>query len=123
MAKGASAGWPWPDALRWGLIASSGSGGRKLFRRNCGESLKNLAGSGGYHWMAGNYIKSSAEESTFGRRTADDLPVDSHETLTLCAPRLTFISHGIPSRGDANWLDHQGSFMAALAPQPAFRLL
>jgi lysophospholipase L1-like esterase len=111
------------ERFAMGLIASSGAGGTKPFRRNFGESLENLAGSGGYHWMAGNYIKYSAEESTFGRRTADDLPVDSHETLALCAPRLTFISHGIPERGDANWLDHQGSFMAAVAAQPVFRLL
>lgn len=106
-----------------GLIASSGAGGTKLFRRNFGESLENLAGSGAYHWMAGNYIKYSAEESSFGLRTADDLPVDSHMTLALCAPRLTFISHGVPEKGDANWLDHQGSFMAAIAAQPVFRLL
>lgn len=106
-----------------GLIASSGAGGTKLFRRNFGESLENLAGSGEYHWMAGNYLKYSAEESDFGHRTADDLPVDSHMTLALCAPRLTFISHGIPEKGDANWLDHQGSFMAAIGAQPAFRLL
>ena len=38
-------------------------------------------------------------------------------------PRPTFISHGIPERGDAHWLDHQGSFMAAIAAQPVFRLL
>ena len=73
--------------------------------------------------MAGNYIKYGAEESAFGRRTAEDMPVDSHMTLALCAPRLTFISHGIPEKGDANWLDHQGSFMAAIAAQPVFRLL
>jgi lysophospholipase L1-like esterase len=106
-----------------GLIASSGAGGTKLYRRNFGESLENLASSGAYHWMAGNYVKYSAEESAFGRRTAQDLPVDSHMTLALCAPRLTFISHGIPERGDAKWLDHQGSFMAAIAAQPVFRLL
>ncbi len=106
-----------------GLIASSGAGGTALYRRNFGESLENLAGSGAYHWMAGNYLKYSAEQSNFGRRTADDLPVDSHMTLALCAPRLTFISHGIPEKGDANWLDHQGSFMAAIAAQPVFRLL
>jgi GH35 family endo-1,4-beta-xylanase len=106
-----------------GLIASSGAGGTKLFRRNFGESLENLASSGAYHWMAGNYLKYSAEESTFGRRTADDLPVDSHMTIALCAPRLVFISHGIPEKGDAHWLDHQGSFMAAIAAQPVFRLL
>lgn len=106
-----------------GLIASSGAGGTKLFRRDFGENLENLATTGGYHWMAGNYLKYSAEESTFGRRTANDLPVDSHMTLALCAPRLTFISHGIPERGDAHWLDHQGSYMAAIAAQPVFRLL
>ena len=106
-----------------GLIASSGAGGTKLYRRNFGESLENLASSGAYHWMAGNYIKYSAEQATFGRLTADDLPVDSHMTLALCAPRLTFISHGIPEKGDAKWLDHQGSFMAAIAAQPVFRLL
>ena len=65
----------------------------------------------------------SAEHSSFGRRTAGDLPVDSHMAIALCAPRLTFISHGIPEKGDAQWLDHQGSFMAAIAAQPVFRLL
>jgi hypothetical protein len=34
-----------------------------------------------------------------------------------------FISHGIPERGDAQWLDHQGSFMAAIAAGPVYRLL
>jgi lysophospholipase L1-like esterase len=106
-----------------GLLASSGAGGTKLFRRDFGETLENLANTGAYHWMAGNYMKYSALESTFGRRTAGDLPVDAHMTLALCAPRLTFVSHGIPERGDANWLDHQGSFMATIAAQPVFRLL
>lgn len=106
-----------------GLIASSGAGGTRLYRRNFGESLENLAGSGAYHWMAGNYLKYAADESSFGRRTAADLPVDSHMTIALCAPRLTFVSHGIPEKGDAHWLDHRGSFMAAIAAQPAFRLL
>ncbi len=106
-----------------GLIASSGKGGTALYHRNFGESLENLASTGGYHWMAGNYLKYSAEEASFGRKNAADLPVDSHMTLALCAPRLTFISHGVPERGDAHWLDHQGSFMAAIAAQPVFRLL
>src|SRR4029453_8929901 len=47
----------------------------------------------------------------------------AHELLALCAPRLTFVSYGIPERGDAKWLDHQGSYMAAVAAQPVFRLL
>jgi lysophospholipase L1-like esterase len=43
--------------------------------------------------------------------------------IALCAPRPTFISYGVPERGDAKWLDHQGSYMAAVAAQPVFRLL
>lgn len=106
-----------------GLIASSGEGGTSLYRRNFGEAVENLAGSGAYHWMAGNFLKYATEESSFGSMNADDMPVDSHELIALCAPRLTFISHGVPERGDAQWLDHQGSFMAAIAAQPVFRLL
>lgn len=106
-----------------GLIASSGEGGTSLYRRNFGESVENLAWSGQYHWMAGNFLKYAADESSLGNMGADDMPVDSHELIALCAPRLTFISHGIPERGDARWLDHQGSFMAAIAAQPVFRLL
>lgn len=105
------------------LIGSSGEGGAKLHRRNFGESVENLTGGGGYHWMAGNFLKYGAEESRFGRRDAGDLPVDAHQLLALCAPRATFISYGIPEKGDAHWLDQQGSFMAAIAAQPVFRLL
>ena len=68
-------------------------------------------------------MKYGAEESTFGRKTAGDIPVDAHELLALCAPRPTFVSYGVPERGDAKWLDQQGSYMAAVAAQPVFRLL
>ncbi len=105
------------------LIGSSGEGGAKLNRRNWGEAVENLTGSGEYHWMAGNFLKYGASDAVFGSRNAGDLPVDSHELLALCAPRLTFVSYGVPERGDAKWLDHQGSYMAAVAAQPAFLLL
>ena len=105
------------------LIGSSGEGGAKLHRRNWGEALESLTGSGEYHWMAGNFLKYGASDATFGSKNAGDLPVDAHELLALCAPRLTFVSYGVPEKGDAKWLDHQGSFMAAIASQPVFRLL
>ncbi|HAV63110.1 MAG TPA: acetylxylan esterase, partial [Verrucomicrobiales bacterium] len=105
------------------LVASSGEGGAKLHRRNFGEAVENLTGSGGYHWMAGNFLKYGAEEATFGRKDASDIPVDAHQLIALCAPRPTFISYGIPEKGDANWLDQQGSYMATVAACPAFRLL
>jgi hypothetical protein len=105
------------------LVASSGEGGVKLHRRNFGEAVENLTAAGEYHWMAGNFLKYGAEEASFGRRDAGDIPVDAHQLIALCAPRATFISYGVPERGDALWLDQQGSFMATVAAQPVFRLL
>lgn len=105
------------------LVGSSGEGGAKLHRRNWGEAVENLTATGEYHWMAGNFMKYGASEATFGSRNAGDIPVDAHELIALCAPRPTFISYGVPEKGDAKWLDHQGSFMAAIAAQPVFRLL
>ncbi len=105
------------------LVGSSGEGGAKLHRRNWGEQVENLTGAGEYHWMAGNFLKYGAADADFGSRNAGDIPVDAHQLLALCAPRPTFISYGVPERGDARWLDHQGSFMAAVAAQPVFRLL
>ncbi|HVY91362.1 MAG TPA: hypothetical protein VHA14_01385 [Bryobacteraceae bacterium] len=105
------------------LVGSSGEGGAKPHRRNWGEAVENLTGTGEYHWMAGNFLKYGASEATFGSRNAGDIPVDSNELIALCAPRLTFISYGVPEKGDAKWLDHQGSFMAAVDAQAVFRLL
>jgi len=105
------------------LVGSSGEGGAKLHRRNFGEAVENLTGSGEYHWMAGNFLKYGAVESNFGSKNAGDLPVDAHELIALCAPRPTFISYGVPERGDATWLDQQGSYMATVAAGPVFRLL
>jgi len=106
-----------------GLIGSSGKGGVTLHRRNFGEAVENLAGSGESHWMAGNYLKYATEQSSFGKKTACNLPVDSHNLLALCAPRLTFVSYGIPEKGDANWLDQKGSYMATIAAGEVFKLL
>jgi len=105
------------------LVGSSGEGGAKPHRRNFGEAVENLAGSGEYHWMAGNFLKYAAAEASFGSRNANDIPVDAHELIALCAPRPTFISYGVPEKGDANWLDQQGSYMATVAAGPVFRLL
>lgn len=106
-----------------GLIGSSGKGGTTLHRRVFGEAVENLAGSGEYHWMAGNYLKYAAEESSFGKKSGCDLSVDAHELIALCAPRPLFISYGIPEKGDAKWLDQTGSYMAAIAAGAVYKLL
>jgi len=105
-----------------GLIGSSGKGGATLHRRVFGEAVESLSG-GEYYWMAGNYMKYGASKASFGSKTGCDLPVDSHDLIALCAPRLTFISYGIPEKGDAKWLDQQGSFMATIAAGSVFKLL
>lgn len=102
-----------------GLIGSSGEGGTKLHRHIFGEAIENLAG-GEFYWMAGNIIKYGADDP---RRTAADLPVDSHQLIALCAPRPCFISHGIVEKGDAKWIDAHGSFMAGVLAGPVYRLL
>ncbi|WP_445192406.1 glucuronyl esterase domain-containing protein [Sphingomonas sp. Tas61C01] len=105
------------------LIGSSGEGGVKPHRRNFGEAVENLTGTGGYHWMAGNFLQYGTERGRLGRKTAADLPVDAHELLALVAPRLAFVSYGVPEKGDANWLDQQGSYMATIAAGRAWTLL
>ena len=105
-----------------GLIGSSGKGGATLHRRVFGEAVESLTG-GEYYWMAGNYMKYGASEASFGAKTGCDLPVDSHELIALAAPRLTFISYGVPEKGDAKWLDQQGSYMATVAAGSVFKLL
>jgi hypothetical protein len=105
-----------------GFVASSGAGGTKLFRRDFGELLENLASRGGYHWMAGNFLKYAAAADAVDRKTVTDLPVDQHELIALCAPRPCFISYGVVP-GDPNWVDAHGSFMAAVLAGPAYRLL
>jgi hypothetical protein len=104
------------------LVGSSGKGGATLLRRNYGEAVESLTG-GEYYWMAGNFMKYGASEATFGAKTPGDIPVDSNELIALCAPRLTFISYGVPEKGDAHWLDHQGSWMATVDASRVFTLL
>ncbi len=106
-----------------GLIGSSGKGGATLNRRVYGEAVESLTGSGEYHWMAGNYLKYGASDASFGAKNGGDLPVDSHELIAMCAPRLTFISYGVPEKGDAHWLDHEGSYMATIAAGAVFKLV
>ena len=96
-------------------ISSSGTGGAKLYRHVLGEQLENLAATGEYHWMAGNFLKYA------GPLTAGDLPVDAHELIALCAPRPVFIGAG-SFNGD-EWADPRGMFMAAVAAGPVYRLL
>jgi hypothetical protein len=97
------------------FVGSSGAGGAKLLRRDFGERVENLAGSGEHHWFAGNFLKYA------GPLSAHDLPVDAHSLVALCAPRPVFISAG-DFQGDS-WVDPKGMYEAAVAAGPVYRLL
>jgi hypothetical protein len=96
-------------------VSSSGAGGAALWRRNFGEQIGNVAGTGEYHWMAGNFLKYA------GPLTPNDLPVDSHELIALAAPRAVFIGAG--ARQGDGWVDARGMFMATVAAGPVYLLL
>jgi hypothetical protein len=95
--------------------SSSGEGGVKLHRRDWGEIVENVAATSEYHWMAGNFLKYA------GPLTWNNLPVDSHELVALCAPRPVFISAGA-TNGDG-WVDAKGMFLAGAGAGPVYRLL
>ena len=95
-------------------ISSSGTGGAALWRRNFGEQIGNIANDE-YYWMAGNFLKYD------GPLTQNDLPVDSHELIALCAPRPVFISGGA-TKGDG-WVDAHGMFLSAVGAGPVYKLL
>jgi hypothetical protein len=114
--KAAIVAMAYDERFAIGFIGSSGQGGVKLHRRNFGELVENVASSGEYHWMAGNYLKYA------GPLTWDDLPVDSHELVALCAPRPVFISVG-SEKVEGGWVDAKGMFLAGVGAGPVYELL
>jgi hypothetical protein len=96
-------------------VSSSGEGGAKVHRRNWGELVENVAATSEYHWMAGNFLKYA------GPLTWNDMPVDSHELVAMCAPRPVFLSAGA-TNGDG-WVDAKGTFLAGASAGPVYKLL
>jgi len=98
------------------FVGSSGAGGTKLLKRVFGEQVENLASSGEYHWFCGNFIKYASS------LTPDDLPVDAHELVALCAPKPVFISSGSP-QVEGQWVDAKGMFLGGVHAGPVYKLL
>ena len=104
------------ERIAAGFIASSGKAGAAGWRRDCGESIGNIVSNEEYHWVCGNLIKYGTDPLT-----ENDIPVDQHELIALCAPRACFISTGSWS-GD-KWQDVVGSFISASKASPVYELL
>lgn len=98
---------------RWAIVwpSCSGAMGSSLEKRSWGETIDNVAGTGEYHWMAGNFLKYA------GRW--DAMPTDAHQLIALVAPRPVFNTGGTQDQ----WSDPHGEFLASLGADPVYRLL
>lgn len=114
--KAALAAMAFDPRFSIGFIGSSGAGGASILRRNFGEMAENLASYAEYHWFNGNFIKYASILKI------DNLPVDAHELIALCAPRPVFISLGSPLI-EGNWVDGKGMFLAGVEAGPVYELL
>ena len=98
---------------RWAAAwpSCAGAMGTSLEKRNWGETIDNVASGGGYHWMAGTFLKYT------GRW--DAMPGDAHFLMALVAPRPLFVTGGTTDQ----WSDPHGEFLAAVAADPVYELL
>src|SRR5262249_13893776 len=102
-----------------GFIGSSGGGGGKLHPPPFGALVENRARPRGDHRMARHLLQ-------VARPPAPPRPPrHAPELIALCAPRPVFISYGASTGpgAEGQWVDQRGSFMAAVAAGPVYRLL
>ena len=98
---------------RWAAAFPSCAGamGTSLETRNWGETIDNVASTGGYHWMAGTFLRYAGNW--------DAIPGDAHFLIALVAPRPLLITGGTQDQ----WSDPHGEFLAAVAASPVYELL
>jgi hypothetical protein len=88
----------------------SGEMGAALIRRDWGETLDDMAQN--FPWQfCGNLQKYVGKWN--------ELPVDQHMLIALCAPRPVYVNGGLTDQ----WSDPKGEFLAMVAAGPVFRLL
>lgn len=87
-----------------------GEMGASLIRRDWGETLDDMAQNFGYQF-AGNLQKWVGKW--------DELPVDQHMLIALCAPRPVYVNGGLTDQ----WSDPKGEFLAMVGAGPVYRLL
>jgi hypothetical protein len=104
--------WAAAQDERVAAVASivSGEMGAALIRRDWGETLDDMAQN--FAWQfAGNLQK------WVGRW--NELPVDQHMLIALCAPRPVYVNGGLTDQ----WSDPKGEGLAMIAAGPVYRLL
>jgi hypothetical protein len=84
--------------------------GAALIRRDWGETLDDMAQN--FPWQFAGKLRKWA-----GRW--DELPVDQHMLIALCAPRPVYVNGGLTDQ----WSDPVGEFLAMVAAGPVYRLV
>lgn len=104
--------WAAAQDERVAAVASivSGEMGAALIRRDWGETLDDMAQN--FPWQfAGNLQKWAGRWN--------ELPVDQHMLIALCAPRPVYVNGGLTDQ----WSDPKGEGLAVIAAGPVYRLL
>lgn len=101
--------------------SDAGSLGTKMNRRHWGQDLENSCGVSEYHWMAGNFFQWGGPliPGKYLPRKIEQLPVDAHSLLALCAPRPVFINAATMS----HWTDPYGMYLTTVYASPVYELL
>ena len=104
-----------------GFPSDGGSLGTKMNRRHWGQDLENSTGENEYHWMAGNFFKWAGElvPGQYLPRKIENLTVDAHSLLALCAPRPVLLN----GANTSSWTDPSGQYLTTLYASPVYRLL